>query len=130
MENNWRYKTLQNLEKEDWGDPIYPSHLVTRYHQLRRIPLNEFTVEDLRIMTGQQIGLNYLIPLALEKLKENILVEGDLYPGDLLTAVTKVNANFWTSHKTLYSELKQIIATNQDLIDNERLKLGESFFNI
>lgn len=94
MENNWRYKSLQNLEKEDWGEPRYSTHLVTRCHELRRIPLNEFTIEDLRIMIGQAIGLAYLVPLALEELRENILVEGNLYPGDLLVNIIKVDSNF------------------------------------
>ena len=52
-----RSKTLQQLEGSDWGDPTYDSHLVTECHRLRRVPLREFTVEKLRIMIGQQIGL-------------------------------------------------------------------------
>ena len=68
LENNWRQKTLENLEKDYWDNPSYDSHLVKRCHELRKIPLDSFTTEDLRIMIGQQIGLDYLIPLALETL--------------------------------------------------------------
>jgi len=63
-----RIKTLQELEGHDWGEPNFPSHLVITCHTLRRKPLRDFTVEDLRIMIGQNIGLNYLIPLAIEHL--------------------------------------------------------------
>lgn len=66
MENNWLYKSLENLEKESWKISAYSSNIVKRCHELRRIPLNEFTTENLRIMIGQNIGLTYLIPLALE----------------------------------------------------------------
>ena len=64
LENNWRQKTLENLEKDFWGKPDYDSHLVTRCHELTKLPLDNFTTEDLRIMIGQQISLDYLIPLA------------------------------------------------------------------
>ena|SRR6202012_3934816 len=124
MGNNWRYKSLQNLEKEDWGLPTYPSHLVTRCHELRKIPLNEFKTEDLRIMIGQQIGLPYLIPLAFEKLKDNILAEGDFYPGDLLTNVTKISPDFWAEHHSLHTELKKLISENRDKINNEGLEIS------
>jgi hypothetical protein len=49
--------TLEQLEGDGWGEPSYPSHLVTECHRLRRIQLREFTVENLRIMIGQNIGL-------------------------------------------------------------------------
>ena len=44
--NNWRQKTLENLEKDYWGNPSYDSHLVKRCHELRKIPLDSFTTED------------------------------------------------------------------------------------
>ncbi|MGN6180275.1 MAG: contact-dependent growth inhibition system immunity protein [Mucilaginibacter sp.] len=123
MENNWRYQSLQNLEKDDWGTPAYPSHLVKRCHELRKVPLNEFTIEDLRIMIGQAIGLTYLIPIALEKLQENILAEGDLYPGDLLKSVINIDSHFWATNKELYAQLKQLIVDNRGLIESENISL-------
>jgi contact-dependent growth inhibition (CDI) system CdiI-like immunity protein len=52
-------------------------------------------VEDLRIMIGQNIGLSYLLPLAIEQLQHDPLVAGDFYPGDLLEAVLRVEPSFW-----------------------------------
>lgn len=60
-----RSKTLQELEQSDWGEPEFDSHLVTTCHRLRRVPLDQFTVEDLRIMIGQNIGLPFLVPMAV-----------------------------------------------------------------
>jgi hypothetical protein len=74
-------KSLQELESEDWGPPAYDCSLVTRCHELRRKPLCEFTTKDLRIMIGQQIGLQYLVPVAVERLSENPLASGDFYNG-------------------------------------------------
>ena len=89
FDNNWLSKTLESLEKDYWGEPEYNSHLVTTCHRLRKKPLKDFETEDLRIMIGQNIGLKYLMPLALDKIDKNIQTDGDLYDGDLLQAVLK-----------------------------------------
>ena len=68
-------KSLEELEASDWGEPTYDSYLVTTIHRLRRVPLRQFSVEDLRIMIGQDIGLQYLVPLALEHLRKNLRAE-------------------------------------------------------
>ena len=70
-----RSKSLQQLDGEDWGEPTFDSHLVTECHRLHRVLLRDFTVEDLRITIGQQIGLDYLIPLALERLDDRRVFE-------------------------------------------------------
>jgi hypothetical protein len=85
-----RRKSLQQLESQDWGEPNFHSHLVTECHRLRRVPLREFTAENLRIMIGQDIGLSYLVPLALELLSTDPLTEGDFYKGDLLQSLLRV----------------------------------------
>ncbi|HLX41313.1 MAG TPA: contact-dependent growth inhibition system immunity protein [Ktedonobacteraceae bacterium] len=107
LSNGERGKTLQELEKQDWGDGSYfPSHLVLTTHALRRKLLEEFTVEDLRIMIGQNIGLEYLVPLAIEYLQHDPFVAGDFYEGDLLANVLSVEASFWQR----YPDLRRVIA--------------------
>ncbi|GHJ50947.1 hypothetical protein Nm8I071_02540 [Nonomuraea sp. TT08I-71] len=74
-----------------WPDPgPDTSFLVRRCTELRRKPLAEFTVEDLRIMLGQEIGVPALLPLATEVLLRETLAEGDYYPGDLLRTVLRL----------------------------------------
>lgn len=46
-------------------------------------------------MIGQNIGLKYLIPLALDTLEKNILAEGNLHEGDLLESVLTSNPDYW-----------------------------------
>lgn len=89
-----RSKSLQELDGQDWGEPTFDSHLVTECHRLRRVPLRDFTVEDLRITIGQQIGLDYLIPLALERLEDDPFAEGAYYPCDLLVSVLRAEVRF------------------------------------
>ncbi|PYJ04370.1 MAG: hypothetical protein DME25_10080 [Verrucomicrobia bacterium] len=103
-----RNKSLQQLEGQDWGEPAYDSHLVTECHRLRRIPLSEFTAENLRIMIGQQIGLPHLIPLALELLRGDPFTAGDFYAGDLLATVLRADSRFWVASPALRAEAAQI----------------------
>lgn len=105
-----RNKSLQQLDGKDWGEPSYDSHLVTECHRLRRVPLCEFTVEDLRIMIGQQFSLEYLIPLALEQLRAEPLAEGAFYPGDLLEAVLRAGGQFWQQYPELRDEAVAVAA--------------------
>jgi hypothetical protein len=103
-----RSKTLQELEDEDWGEPEFQSHVVTNAHRLHRVPLREFTVEDLRFMIAQQFGLRYLIPIALEHLRADPFVGGDCYEGDLLAAVLRADSRFWIASPALRAEAAQI----------------------
>jgi hypothetical protein len=104
-----RGKSLQDLEQDNWGEPTYQSHLVTTVHMLRRKPLAEFTVEDLRIMIGQGIGLLFLIPLALERLEEDPLAAGDFYRGDLLRAVFLADESYWATHPGSFQRFHNVI---------------------
>lgn len=88
-------KTLDELDPPAWGEPSYDSYLLTTCHRLRKKPIGGFSVEDLRIMIGQGIGLPWLIPVALRVLERDPLSEGDFYPGDLLGSVLRVEKTFW-----------------------------------
>jgi hypothetical protein len=101
-----RAKSLQELENQDWGEPPYDSYLVTACHLLRRKPIGALRPIELRLLIGQQIGLPYLVPLAVEKLLDEPMLAADFYPGDLLTAVLMADKRLWT----FYPQLKPLLA--------------------
>jgi hypothetical protein len=111
MENNWRHKTLEKLEKKVW--PILSSdegsYLIKTCNSLRKKQLQDFTTEDLRIMIGQEIGLYFLMPLAIETLTNDLFAEGDMYEGDLLKNVLEVDTKFWDDNKNYWQQLNEII---------------------
>jgi hypothetical protein len=109
LKNNWRQRTLENLEGEIWGSPNFDSYLVTRCHELHQIPLEQFTTEDLRLMIGQQLCLEYLVPLALEMLSKDLFAEGDYYEGDLLKNVLEVKEQFWMNNSAYRLRLHKLI---------------------
>ena len=104
-----RGKSLQELEGCDWGEPTYHSYLVTTIHRLRRLPLKDFSAEDLRLGIGQNVGLPFLMPLAVEWLEREPLAEGDYYPGDLLTAVLRIEGAFWPDHPDLLRRVREVL---------------------
>ncbi len=62
------------------------------------------------MLIGQGIGLEFLIPLAVELPQENPFVAGDYYPGDLLSVVMQVEPGFWQNHQDVYWSVSEIVA--------------------
>jgi hypothetical protein len=101
-------RTLNELDPPAWGEPTYDSYLVRQTHKLREKPLGEFTIEDLRIMIGQQIAAKHLVPLALVQLRLDLLCEGDYFPGDLLEVVLRLDATHWHRHPDQLAAISQM----------------------
>ncbi|QDU47758.1 contact-dependent growth inhibition system immunity protein [Gimesia panareensis] len=118
MKTNFdRRKSLQELEGEDWGEPeASDTSLVKTCMRLRRVPLQDFTTENLRIMIGQKISLFFLVPLALELLEKDPLADGDCYSGDLLNAVLAVPEAFWKLHTDKCDVLRRVIVKAKTML--------------
>jgi len=121
--------TLEQLDKHVWGEPDYNSHLVKTCYQLRKKPLRDFTIEDLRIMIGQNINLKFLIPIAIEQLKKNILAEGDFFEGDLLKNVLDSDSIFWSNNRELWVIVKKLYLDSKEIFesDNTFKQIRKSF---
>jgi hypothetical protein len=85
-------------------------------HRLRRKPLNQFTAEDLRVMIGQQVSPPILVPLAVERLEADPLVEGQYYPGDLLAAVLGIDRAFWGTYPDSLQRVRRVLARVRDAL--------------
>jgi hypothetical protein len=128
LEHNWRQKSLENLEKTYAEFPNdFNSRLVNRVFQLRKIPLERFTIEDIRLMVGQDQGLKYLVQLAIDELKIDLFAEGDFYPGDLLKNTLTIDSKFWIENKELWVEIDNLINDKIDLINENDISV-ESFY--
>ena len=102
--------SLDVLDPPAWGAaPKGATGLMRRCHALRSKPIDDLTVEDLRLLIQQQIGLRYLVPIALQRLRQDPLAEGDFYPGDLLAALLRVAGDFWQQRPELNRELRNVL---------------------
>ncbi|MFF3145352.1 contact-dependent growth inhibition system immunity protein, partial [Streptomyces sp. NPDC057927] len=84
-------------------------------HALRSRPVGTLTVEDLRLLIGQDIGLAVLLPLAVEVLRDNPLAEGHMGEGDLLRAVLTRTPAVWSVYPDLARQLTFIVGSLSDL---------------
>ncbi len=126
----WPEQTLTQLEGDDWGEPTYPSYVVTNSHRLRHKPLREFTAEDLRFMLGQQISLPVLMPMALDVLEADPFATGDMYPGALLCMALKVRPEVWREHPPLWHRMSVVLVDVQatrELLARELLPAATAF---
>ena len=127
MENNWRQKSLESLEKKTWPalSSEEGSYLIKTCNSLRKKQLQVFTTEDLRIMIGQEIGLYFLIPLAIETLADNLFAEGDMYEGDLLKNVLDLDTKFWDDNKNYWQPLNEIIKDRRQEIAKMKFDISK-----
>jgi hypothetical protein len=61
--------------------------------------------------------------LAIEKLRADILSEGDMYKGDLLLAVVNARQDYWDKSTEQKGELIELINRNKELIESEGLEI-------
>ncbi|WP_307872763.1 contact-dependent growth inhibition system immunity protein [Paractinoplanes ovalisporus] len=117
-------RSLQEIEDDDWGDPQPDAtRLVSTVLALRRRAVGTLEVEDLRILLGQQVGVPVLVPLALARLEEDPLVEGDFYPGDLLATVLRLPAEHWRSHPDQVERVRRVVAAiSPDDLDRDLMR--------
>lgn len=83
--------------------------------ELRRKPLGDLTVEDMRLLIRQDVGLAHLLPLAVEVLRGDPLAEGDMYEGDLLAAVLTRSPEIWSESPELGREVRLIVSELADV---------------
>ncbi|MFD7772052.1 contact-dependent growth inhibition system immunity protein [Streptomyces sp. NPDC059787] len=108
--------SLEELENDRWPAPSGDAtRLVATATALRRKPIGELTVEDMRLLIRQNEGLPYLLPLALEVLRQDPMAEGHMYEGDLLSAVLTRSPEIWSTSPELGRELRLIVSDLSNL---------------
>ncbi|KOT30617.1 hypothetical protein ADK41_32035 [Streptomyces caelestis] len=104
------------MENDRWpAPPADATRLIATAHALRRKPIGELTVEDMRLLIGQNEGLPHLLPPALEVLRLDPTAEGHTYEGDLLYAVLTRSPEIWSTSPELGRELRLIVSDLSDL---------------
>ncbi|MGW0791877.1 contact-dependent growth inhibition system immunity protein [Streptomyces sp. NPDC002911] len=107
-----RKKSLEDLEGVTWPEPP-PSAtgLVRTVYALRKSPIGSLNAHELARMIGQDVGVPWLLPLALEILRDTAQEQpgGGFYDDDLLTAVLTRRADTWRSAPDLAAELQDIL---------------------
>lgn len=108
-------RTLDELDPPRWpAAPPDATHLVRTVHALRRVRLGELGVAGLRTLVAQRVGLAYVLPLAVNVLAEEPLVDAYFYPGDLLLTVVGVPGSAWGMLPDVAGRLRDVVAALPD----------------
>lgn len=131
-------KSISELEGWKWKGDIPKeddSYVVRNFFTLHSKPIAEMNLSDIRFLIGQNSGLKYLVPLALEKLKKDLFLEAEYYPGDLFCSLLLINndPNYWSTHPdhkqeliNLYIEQKKMLGA-LDVTEEIRIKIKDAY---
>jgi hypothetical protein len=119
MANEEQQKSLKELEGYSMGEPEFPSGLVLRCHALWRKPLADLTPGDLCILIGQGMSLSHLVPLALEMLEKDPLLDAEYFEGDLLAALADRDPLFFTAHPEWLEVCKSLVYRALEVLEVE-----------
>jgi hypothetical protein len=116
----------------------YSSSIQLRSYRLFHLPIVDFSDDDIRFMIIQGFGIDYLVPIAMERLSGDLLLETCYYEGDLLKAVLTIPYKYWELNTDRQKEMAQLLNTNQQRIkslnptynaDRELIAACESFLS-
>ena len=52
-------------------------------------------MEDIRLLVSQNVGLQFLMPKAIDLLETDVLQDAMYYPGDFLLATLGIVVSYW-----------------------------------
>jgi len=93
-----RSQSLEQLDGHRWPDPPQATTAMVRnIHELRRRPVGLLEPHELARLIGQDVGLPWLLPLAVEILRDTAprQAAGGWYDEDLLYAVVTRGREAW-----------------------------------
>lgn len=114
--------TFRHLEDSSNRSRAMPgdSMLDEWYSRVRDIPIGDFNDDDLSRACRQQIHLEHVIPIAIERLHTQPLA-GEIYDGELIVAMKSVPLDYWQRNQQSSECLEHIIAQVKRITEDEDL---------
>lgn len=113
-------RSISQLEGWNWkgeipvkGNSTYEEY---NYYMLHNKPLCDYTKADVYFMIGQEAGMKYFLPMAIGYLNENLMVEAEDYPGDLLHRLTTLDKKWWDQFPDHHNELVKLLKDYETLL--------------
>lgn len=116
MEGNIEDISLDDIEGSYDSGGI-ESGLVKKCSLARAKKISSLSLNDIRILISQGMGLKYILPIAISHLEREPLIFADLYKGDLLVAVLTTPEKFWLENVDLNNRVVEIGIDIRDIYE-------------
>ena len=93
-----REKSLNEIYGWEPMKPELDTYVLRTAARAMRLPLKDLSAEEIRLLIGQKVGLQYLLPLAIEILRKNPLKQASMFPGDLLAVCKRLDPADWNEN--------------------------------
>ncbi|GAA3882978.1 hypothetical protein GCM10022243_54480 [Saccharothrix violaceirubra] len=102
--------SIEELDGERWPEPARDApREIAVLHALRRKPVRKLTAGDLRLLLLRDVGVEHVLPRAVDLLRVDPLVNGGHYDGDLLFAVVTRDHAVWTRLPEIAAVLRTVV---------------------
>lgn len=101
--DEYRNKSLRELGIWSWlREPseieLNSDRLTIELDRISKKKLCQYTPSDIYLAVSQEKGLQYTLTMAVALLSDDLLIECEFYPGDLLKAVLSVPTTYYQLH--------------------------------
>ncbi|MFJ4657978.1 contact-dependent growth inhibition system immunity protein [Nocardia sp. NPDC088792] len=133
IDNIDRSKSIQDLEGA-WPEPsVASTKLVETIYKLRKRPIGELDSYDIARLILQDVGLRWLMPIAVKTLRDTIPKSTDenwWYDDELLHAVITRDNSYWSQAPELARYMKATIGMLPEISDYLRDDIERFNMNI
>lgn len=103
-------QTLNALLQWEKESGRYSTAFVERVNSALDVPVKDLKWSQIRMLISQNIGLQFLVPWAIDALMKRPLYRAEFYDGDLFVACLGVEGNYWTNNLEQWHALSSILA--------------------
>ncbi len=114
-----RSKSIEELSGYYWFAPDFHSNVVLKSHALRRKPLAELSLEDIRMGVMQQVGVSYLVPVALEAVEKDPFVESLNFEAEIALTLLNIPFEYWQAHPELRTRMQRVYERIEETKDTQ-----------
>lgn len=115
-------KTLEQLTRQDWGDPAKaPTGMIETVIRACKKPLNALDDEEIRLLIAQDVGFPFILDLVWPILNKDPLYCFRDYEGDVLATLLRVPEDIWLGrpeYRAGLEGLKQRVLAAPDYIND------------
>lgn len=111
-------KSIQELENDFWPDQNeYLSGLIERCHNYRKVKLKDLQIHQIITLLIQDIGSEYLMPIVLDRMDNDIAEEDDYDGSSFLESIDFFSDEIFKRNPELYKATLSLLDRKQTEIE-------------